>query len=164
MLIVIAVLAIVAAIATPSLADFVTSARIQSGSGDLAADLALARNEAIRRGRRVTVCPTTDGANCLARQSAWHIGWMVFADLNANGVLDAPGDELLIRRLASANNQTITASALDTNGWIQFRALGTSTIVGDLLFCTANKTGNYGRRLTLLFSGTTVVEDQAQCA
>jgi len=45
------------------------------------AALQLARNEAVKHGRRVVLCPSKDQVNC-SNSSAWSDGWMLFASDN----------------------------------------------------------------------------------
>jgi type IV fimbrial biogenesis protein FimT len=45
------------------------------------AALHLARNEAVKHGRRVVLCPSRDRVNC-GNSSAWSDGWMLFASEN----------------------------------------------------------------------------------
>ena len=45
------------------------------------AALHLARNEAVKHGRRVVLCPSRDQVNC-GNSSAWSVGWMLFASEN----------------------------------------------------------------------------------
>jgi type IV fimbrial biogenesis protein FimT len=45
------------------------------------AALHLARSEAVKHGRRVVLCPSTDKLNC-GNSSAWSYGWMLFASDN----------------------------------------------------------------------------------
>ena len=45
----------------------------------------LARSEAVKRNGRVVVCKSGDGQAC-ATSGSWQQGWIVFADLDGNGV------------------------------------------------------------------------------
>jgi len=53
----------------------------------------LTRQEAIKRGVRVTMCPSTDGATCTGGN--WEQGWIVFDDSNANTTVD--GNETVLQ-------------------------------------------------------------------
>ena len=68
-LIVLSIAAIVLAIAVPNLSFLINSMNARSASFDLIADLALARSEAIKRNRSVTVAPLV-GTN-------WAQGWRI---------------------------------------------------------------------------------------
>jgi type IV fimbrial biogenesis protein FimT len=72
LLITVLLMAIVAAVAAPSMREFVLRSRIRSVTGDLVSALALARSEAILRGTDVAVCAmdATTQAQCLAATPA----------------------------------------------------------------------------------------------
>lgn len=64
LMITVAVVAIVAAVATPSLQALVANGRLNGGASELTAAMQIARSEAVRRNSRVTVC-ATDGSATL---------------------------------------------------------------------------------------------------
>lgn len=64
LMITVAVLAVVLAIAVPSFRDMINRNRLVSTANEISGALNLARMEAIRRNRRVELCPSTDGATC----------------------------------------------------------------------------------------------------
>ncbi|MFZ4534515.1 MAG: pilus assembly FimT family protein, partial [Alsobacter sp.] len=47
-------------LAAPSISEFTRASRLAASSRDLVVDLALARNEAVMRARRVTVCTSAN--------------------------------------------------------------------------------------------------------
>lgn len=77
------VLGLLAALATPSLTSIINNNRLAGLSNELTATLQSARMEATRRGVRVVVCPSDDGATC-TNGERWK-GWVAFADENGNG-------------------------------------------------------------------------------
>ncbi len=84
LLIVIVIIGILAALAAPSFSDLIKSQRMKSMASDLNASLTLARSEAIKRNRIVTLVPATAGA--------WQNGWQV-ADPNPNpGIAGEPAE------------------------------------------------------------------------
>lgn len=64
LMITVLVIAIVAAVALPSLGWMAKVARLDGQSDELITTLQMARAEAVRRNARVTVCGTTDGTTC----------------------------------------------------------------------------------------------------
>jgi prepilin-type N-terminal cleavage/methylation domain-containing protein len=66
LMVVVAIAAILALIAAPSFTETINRTRRKTYANQLFEDLAFARSEAIKRGVPVTVCPSTDGANCMA--------------------------------------------------------------------------------------------------
>lgn len=84
LMVTVAVLTLLAAIATPSMITLVNSNRLASTSGELASALQLARSEAIRRSARVRICGSNDGVNC-TNGTAW-AGWAIRGRDNTLGV------------------------------------------------------------------------------
>lgn len=76
LIITVAVLAILVAIATPSFRELSVNNRTTAATNNLLADLALARNEAVKTARVAYV--TATGGN-------WGNGWMVWVDADGNG-------------------------------------------------------------------------------
>ena len=98
LLVTLAILAIIAVIAAPSLQNFVLNNRIRSQAAALTSSLAFARTEAITRGTRVVACAgvaTNDSCECAGKK--WEDGWILFVDKN-NDIYSDPEcvtDELL---------------------------------------------------------------------
>ncbi len=96
---VVVIVAILAAVAGPSMVDLYRTNRLSSASSALQVSLNLARSEAIKRGSdaRVTV-----GANGTA--GVFTNGWTVFADgtNNANGEVAPTADSATVTRLEVA--------------------------------------------------------------
>jgi type IV fimbrial biogenesis protein FimT len=86
-----AVMALLMMVAVPSFQSTIASSRVTTVTNDLVGSLAAARTEAIRRGVRVTVCASADGASCA---TDWSQGWMVFTDSNRNADWDS-GETIL---------------------------------------------------------------------
>src|SRR5262245_9708139 len=87
----IAIVAVLAAIATPSFTTVIQNSRVRSQSSDLMSNLAIARAEAAKRGVRVTLCTSTTWQNASPSCTAgalgandWASGYIVFADANGN--------------------------------------------------------------------------------
>ena len=96
LLVTLAVASILIAAATPSFSAFFRTNRLASTTNEMVLSLQMARAEAARRGRPVSVCRSVDGATC-AGGTAWADGWIVFQDANATGVpsASASGAELI---------------------------------------------------------------------
>ena len=89
----VAVLAICAGIALPSLTTFIEYQRASAAIMSLTTHMSLARIAAISRNRRAVLCPSSDGMSCEAGTD-WSQGWMLFLDDDGNRRPDA-GDEIL---------------------------------------------------------------------
>src|ERR1700722_13148716 len=79
LLITMSIAAILLTLAVPSFRYVTNSNRIAGEVNGLLGDLQFARAEAIKEGRYVTVCVSTDGQNCNG-STAWQEGWIMFSD------------------------------------------------------------------------------------
>jgi type IV fimbrial biogenesis protein FimT len=94
MMVVTAIVAILLGIAIPSYKYLTTSYRMSAEINNLVGDLQYARAEALREGNGVTVCISSDGANCTGGAN-WGRGWIVFSDLNSNATVDGANERVL---------------------------------------------------------------------
>lgn len=77
-------LAVIAVLAAGSVSQFRTLTRENRMAVEVnlfVTALHLARSEAVKHGRRVVLCPSSDKQNC-GNSSAWSYGWMLFASDN----------------------------------------------------------------------------------
>ncbi len=81
-----AIAAIVTVLAVPSFRYVTNANRIAAEINGLLGDLQFARAEAIKEGRTVTVCISSDQTNCLINSTAWQNGWIVFSDPAGTGI------------------------------------------------------------------------------
>lgn len=86
LMMVLAVLGVLTALAMPSFIAVFNTNRLAAQSNDVAAMLQSARMEAVRTGRRVIICPTSNGTACTTG-ARWQ-GWIAFVDRDADSVLD----------------------------------------------------------------------------
>lgn len=96
-MVVVAILAILAALAAPSLTPILERWRVRQAVEEMTSTYSFGRSEAIKRGGNITVrrndlvaaqCPQASGTE------DWSCGWIVFNDINGNGAQDA-GEETL---------------------------------------------------------------------
>jgi type IV fimbrial biogenesis protein FimT len=129
---VVAILAVLAGIASPSLAGLVRRGRTQSAQMDFIEALGYARGEAVLRRTRVLFCPTRDRVHC-SEESRWDGGWLVGVDSNRDNQPDAAplrvGDShtrLVIQSSASRRHVTFLSdgSASGSNLTLLFCAPG----------------------------------------
>lgn len=160
LMVVIAIVAILAAIGLPNYQAMIQSNRLVTATNDLMADLAYARAESGRRGVRVSLCTSTDGATC-ATGAAWQGGRIVFVDPATWGTVDTNNGEEILRATTAdgGSNVTITAAGFTVGGtattnYIQYRPNGTSnsTTAGTFTICD-NRSGNHGRIIGVDITG-----------
>ncbi len=133
LLVTLAIAGIIAVSAAPSLQNLLMDNRMVTRVNDFMANLSLARSEAVHRGARVVLCPSDDQQNC-ATHSAWHKGWIVFVDDNANRRHE---NEETILRLQSTENGNFTIKS-GSHQPVVFQSHGSSGGTNDtFIFCDA---------------------------
>lgn len=148
LMVTVAIAAIMMTIAAPSLQAFVRSTQLRTAANDLAAVLAFARSESIKRGWPVTVCKsstTTSATPSCSTTANWQDGWLVFVDHNQNGTLDTtasasfPADSAL--RVGTTGHPAMTlGGGTDFAQYLTFRSSGfplgsNATEAGRFTFC-----------------------------
>ncbi|MCT8090780.1 GspH/FimT family pseudopilin [Acinetobacter kookii] len=75
LMVTIAILAIIATLAAPNLSQMLHNTKVNTSSGDILSFLQQSRTEAIRLGKTVIVCGSSDGSSCLsANKTNWSTG------------------------------------------------------------------------------------------
>ncbi len=130
MLVVMAIMGIVAAMAVPSFRDFAIQRSIAAQITDLTSALRLARSEALKRGREVSLCPTDNPSVANGRPKCtnsrdWKKGYLVFiGSIYAN-------DQYIRVQQPYSNGGSILA---DDVGGIRFRPNGVLKVGGARTF------------------------------
>ncbi|NRT55179.1 GspH/FimT family pseudopilin [Sphaerotilus uruguayifluvii] len=81
----ITVMAIALTMAVPGMVGFIAAQRAQTLAGDFVTSLGMARSEAIRTGRQVTLEALSGGSS----GNEFAAGWALYLDSDGNGVLSA---------------------------------------------------------------------------
>lgn len=87
LMITLAVAGLVLSMAVPALNSFTNNSKRSSAVNDFVSSMHLARNTAITTNSRVTICASSDAADC--EVVTWDSGWIVFNDINSNQSVDA---------------------------------------------------------------------------
>ena len=119
LMVVVAIVGILMAVAIPAMGDFIRNGRITAAANDVMAALHFTRSEAIKRRQPVTLCTSANAvqannqanASATCADSQFITGWIVFVDLNQDGVRDA-GDTILLNH-APMNAEITAASSAD---------------------------------------------------
>lgn len=85
---VVAIVAVIAGVACPSLASLLRRERLQTAQWDFIAALNYARSEAVMRQARLVFCPTRDHRHC-SEETRWEGGWLVGLDRNHDNQPDS---------------------------------------------------------------------------
>lgn len=148
LLVAVAILSILLGVAAPSLRELMMNATITGQANDLMSGLSVARSEAIKRGIRAGICTSTNGTSCT--NSQWHQGWIVFADADSDGDIDAATAPLRVQPATNGSN-TLTSLGHGTNAsgarFIVYNSAGTLTaaLVGvTFTLCDSRTVANVG--------------------
>lgn len=93
LVVVVSILALLASIAVPSMAQFVSARRVEDAARRLSDTLAMGRLEAVKRNSPVLLCAdaAVTGSACNSAPAAddWAKGWRLCYDANVDGQCDA---------------------------------------------------------------------------
>ena len=145
LLIVIAIVAILATIAVPSLRDTLNDFRQKSALALLASDLNQARGEAIKRNTRVLLCVRNTAGNGCADSTNWLLGWVACTDGNGDNICDTSS--------ATNPNPFIVRPALDASLTLSVQDAG-ATALSTIRFNANSSQGAGSSAATLALSGT----------
>lgn len=153
LMVTIAVLGILLSIGIPSYQNMVLNSRITAQANQVITALNYARSEAVKRAAPATVCSTNGGAAC-AGSTNWSTGWLVFADANGNGVVNA--GETVLRVWPALNTGNTLNTGKDLR--VTFAASGFATGFNDT-FRLCDKRGTAEARSIVINSmGRSYVE------
>lgn len=103
-----AVLAVIAAVAIPNFNIMMANNRALTLGEDVATALNFARTEAVKRGERVSLCGSTDGAAC---DGSFADGWLVVVDSAASDDAAAVTVDSVLRQWkAPGTNESVAAT------------------------------------------------------
>jgi type IV fimbrial biogenesis protein FimT len=94
LLVVIVIVAILMGVGVPSFKYVTNSSRLSAEVNGLLGDMQLARAEAVKDGKSVTICASANQTTC-SNAPDWSKGWIVYMDPTDVGVVDP--DETILR-------------------------------------------------------------------
>ena len=148
------VAAILTSVAVPSFSDMIKRNRVTTQQNDLLGDIMLARMEAIKRGRSVSICSAnTTATACSGNNDDWHQGWLIYVSSDHDGVYDSgDGDELL-----RVHAPLVSGTSLDyTYTILTFSSRGFmrgSDVDARFAFCNSVDDMDYEREIKMLGTG-----------
>ncbi len=152
--------------------------RSQTTINTLMLSLNLARSEAVKRNQQVVLCKSADGATCTTA-GAWDQGWLVFVDLDQDGVWDAVvvddanttlidesvgGEEIIRVEEAFENDFTLTSTT--AADWFAYGPDGSGRSSGGLvngtfLLCPSDGDEEKANRVVTNITGRPLVKEGA---
>lgn len=166
LMMVIMVTAILLALAVPNFKRQIANNRSSTLSSDLVGALTLAKVEAIKRGTRVSICPSSDGTSCLSSAAGnWTKGWLVFVDkatsdsassvtIDSTTTIIRYWNDMVVNANITAVNSNSTPAAI---GFVRFSGTGALARVDSYnrvftTYATSCK-GNYQNTITVGLGG-----------
>ena len=132
----------------PAFSSISTNSKIAAESGNLVAALTLARNEAMKRGMRVSVCATADAATC-AGTADWSKGWIVFQDDSGTaGTLDV--SDVPLQNWGAPANGVVVATAAT---FVSFSRRARGEVAGQFMVAKKGCSGNQRRQVDVTAAG-----------
>lgn len=132
LMVTLAVAAIILSTAVPGFRQLIQSNKVAASINEFVSALHLARSEAIKRGKDVTVCKSSDGAAC-ATTGGWEQGWIVFVDDKSTTGTVETGEEVLRVYGALGGGVTLRGNSTVTSD-VTFAASGFGT-AGSVILC-----------------------------
>jgi type IV fimbrial biogenesis protein FimT len=145
----IAVFAVLVGLGVPSFFEIINNNRTTTQANELVAALNLARSEAVKRGNPVSVCSSSDGADCDA-STTWTSGWIVFEDVaGASGTVD--GGDVIIQVWPATAGLALTSSG----NFVQYVSTGMPQPIGATTFALQKSgcSGDKARQISVSTTG-----------
>lgn len=148
LLITISIAAILLTIAAPSFGNLIQDNRINTQRDNLYTAIMFTRSEAVKRGRQVIICSSSNQSQC---NGNWQDGWIVFVDSDKSDTYDA-GEPLLkvFSQLEGGNSVSFS----NPNNLIGYSAegLSISPIVNTFTLCDSRGLNN-ARGISIAVTG-----------
>ena len=149
-------IAVVATIGVPTLHALLVDHRVSVVTNELVSSLYAARQTALNSSEDAAICPMRDTEHCGASDE-WFRGWLVFMDLNRNGVRDK--SEQVVQVVQRAEPIRISASRKLA---IVYRADGMAEGNNSTLMICDARAGSRARKVIISNTGRVRTEIVAE--
>lgn len=154
LLVTILLAAILVTIAIPSFRNMILDNEITATANALVVGLKVARSDALRESRDVSLCPDSPATTTPCDGTSWTAGWQVWADRQENGT---PSATEVIR----ANGQSPSSIVIDQNGStsptaVEYLANGLNSTGKTITFsvCDTQRHNEQGVKITISGTGS----------
>jgi len=113
--------------------------------------LALARSEPVRRQVPVSLCKSADGLQC-SSDATWGNGWLVFADLNHDGVVDSDDTVVWVER-GDAGATRVVYRGFGSTRFVTYLPSGFTNSQNGTFYICDHRGTRYTREVVLYKSG-----------
>ena len=139
-------------LAVPNYREWIADEQLMSHARLLAEHMNLARSEAIKRGHRVNLCKSSDGAQC-ASAGRWDQGFLMHGDFDVSG--DVAGPDTIIRVQPPPTQIQVSANK-PLADYVSYTSLGQARMLNGALQMgtfTVCKPGRRAVEVVLVASG-----------
>ena len=151
LLVTVAIIGISLTLGVPAFKDTIRNSVLTSVINEFVASLNFARSEAVKRGVFVTVRKTNTSSDDAVWGSGWEGGWQVFTDVNSNGTLNSPDDQVLRVHEPLRSNLTLRGNHNFINR-ISYKSSGESNNIGSFALCDTSVSGAPTKRTSRLLT------------
>ncbi len=146
LMITLSVLAILTAMAYPSMQDFMKRNRVISVSNGIQADLQLARGEAAATRKYVSICPLSSAGttSCEMSSGSYDFGWLVYTSTTPFTAYDSRTDSLehMAPAAVGISIRSSYGGVLTYNARGEFLVSGTANPTGAFMTCAKSSDGD----------------------
>ena len=163
LMVVIAIAVILLTSAIPGFQSFIQNNRLSTTTHQLVTSLNLARSEAVKRGKHVTMCKSSNSSTC-STSNGWNQGWIVFVDDDGDGQRQTSGTPEEMLRVQNALTGGITIDGQDdVRHLISYAETGFPELVAGgtlrkeystLVVCVSNNFDSHSRAIVLNATGS----------
>ncbi|WP_422446855.1 GspH/FimT family pseudopilin [Endozoicomonas sp. ALB091] len=158
LLVSLSIAAILIAASAPSMKTLIVNNRIDNVADELYGSLMLARSEAVKRQRTVSLCSTVDDLTCDESNAGWHHGWLIFTDERDDGLLN--DSDQVIRRVTG---QSELISILWNRGYsLRFNSRGQTRQAGTFQVCDQDSNSD-AKAIIISMTGRLRTEERGAC-
>ncbi|MBB6091847.1 type IV fimbrial biogenesis protein FimT [Povalibacter uvarum] len=136
LMVTLSVAALLIGLAAPSFREIRIRNELSTYANELISSINLARSEAVRRGRPVVICPSTNSSAC---GGTWSEGWITFADLDGNGERNAADEN---ERVLKAQGPVSANYSIDGEAFpdgLTYKADGSTESTGLFVICNQGR-------------------------
>lgn len=159
-LIVLSLIVVLSTVAVPNMGRLIADSRQASAANELLIAMNIARSEALKRHRHVTVCKSADGESCGSAGVGWRDGWIVFANSSSANVSQRDAGEELLHVAPAIGGKAVIEPAAAVQNFISIRPTGRSSSAALFTVCDDHST-HEARGVIILPSGHARVSDKA---
>lgn len=156
LLITLAVAAIVMIIGVPNMTGLIQKNKQVTATNELVTALNYARSQAIKTGKHISLCPSSDGNACATGTVDWTVGTMVFINNAFSTVSSLEEDEQILRVFDAVDGSISLKVSGNINRFISFRPTGDSDFQGSWVFCD-KRGAEFAKAVSLFRSGRAAV-------